>query len=177
MRYNKIPNDNQNNNKPNINEINNNKGNEKIKNNIKLNNLVETMKKYFLFEKNMSEKSKKPEVYFNTGFLIEKKIIDKWKTNMSYEENEIKAFLSNKNVINNNDIKIQSINDFTHDDQFEIFTKKNSMVLIDKALYLLMNNLKENNENEIQYKIRNNQISFDFNNLKHFYLKSNIVKF
>ena len=173
-----------------------------INNNIIINellSLVEIMKDFYLFEKKISEKFKSSNEFINSGYFIDKKIIDKWKENTKYNQikskylvnyvndksqldmeikQEILNWISqnNNNFEINNKLKFKSINNLTSE-EFKNFTKTNSFVLIDKNLYILLANLKEEiNESEIKYTIKDKKISFKYNDLDYcFYLNSNII--
>ena len=171
-----------------------------INNNIIINellSLVEIMKDFYLFEKKISEKFKSANEFINSGYFIDKKIIDEWKQNTKYNDIKSNYFVNHLNdkseldnkivIINylsqtnnkieiNNKLKFKSINNLTKE-EFKNFTKTNSFVLIDKNLYILLANLKEEiNESEIKYTIKDKKISFKYNDLDYcFYLNSNII--
>ena len=83
---------------------------------------------------------------------------------------------NNNNIEINNKLKFKSINNLTKE-EFKNFTKTNSFVLIDKNLYILLANLKEEiNENEVKYTIKDKKISFKYNDSDYcFYINNNII--
>ena len=154
-----------------------------INNDNKLLSLINVMEEFFSFE---NEIIKESSDIINSGYLIDKKSIDKWKNYTFYEiikKNYFKRFLEQKiqilekekeeilnymiDLINknnfeiNNEIHIKSLHSFT-EEEFETFTNKNLLVLINSNLYELMRDKREAKENPIEYKIKNKTITFKF---------------
>ena len=153
--------------------------NKEIKNKIYKNEdkflkLFNSMKEYFLFEKIISD-NKIEGRESNSGYLVDKKVIDEWKKRTCYEKlkinyfekgicniderkNEIlnyMAFLySENNFIDKISFKIESLSS----DKLKDFYIKNDMVLISKDLYRLMNDNNEKEGKEINYIKKNKTI-------------------
>ena len=189
----------------NVEEVNNNDQNNIFQNEgnndnkEKLSKLIDIMMEYYLFEKKLKDDTKSlAEDITNSGYLIDKKIIDNWKNATNYEKIKEIFFLeyfqnnnsiltkelkdkilnfmtNNNNKFEFNNIKIKSLTHLTIE-EFQIFTKTNSFVLIHKNLFEMMKDKKENNESPIEYKILINKIKFILKNANfEFYINNNII--
>ena len=190
---------NKNNSKNNINNYINIDNNQTQNNNIikniddneKLENLVNTIEEFYLFQKKINNKSSNSSEDYYYGYLVNKKIIEQWKKNINYG-NIKKNYLNNKNGLsreqkneiiknhlNNNSLnKIGQVKcfDFKTKDEFIDLTSKNALVLINKKIYSLMNGTKEIEEKEIKYKIKDNTIIFNiFDSDFNFYSTNNNI--
>ena len=181
--------------------IQNDWSNDDRNNKEKLSNLIDIMIEFYLFEKKISEDTKSlANEITNSGYFIDKKIIDKWKNFTNYEkikENFFLKYLQNNNIsvltkeqkdeilnymINNNNkfeinnnIKIKTL-DHLSIEEFQNFTKTNSFVLINQNLFEIMNNKNEIKENPIVYKILKNKIKFTLKDIQfEFYINNNII--
>ena len=178
-----------------------NSNNNKKDNKEKLSNLIDIMIKFYLSEKKISEEAKSlGKEIINLGYLIDKEIIDKWKSYTNYEKikeifflkylqndisiltmeqkEEISNFMINNNTNKfeiNNDIKIKTLEHLSTE-EFITFSKTKSFVLINQELYELINDNNQEKENPIEYKIQNNKIKINFRNLNfEFFLNDNII--
>ena len=161
--------------------------NENKNNKDKLSNLIKIMLEYYLFERKIKEETKSlvKEVN-NSGYLIDKKIINNWKKSVNYEkikDNFFSKYLQNNISVlkkeqkesildfmikNNdkfviNDVQIKSL-DYLTIEEFKTFSKTNSFVLINKNIFELMNDKKEIKESPIEYKIIKKIIKFTLKN-------------
>ena len=181
-------------------DINQNLNKTNFNDKMKILNLINIMKELFLFEKNIcSNNNNSFKEDINSGYFINKRLVDKWKFNINYEkikENFFEKYLKNdrkmltneqkneilnyilklnNNIDINNNIRLISLNNL-EEKEFEFFTKTNSFILINKNLYELINDKKDINENAINYYINNNIINFQFKSLNcTFYIYENII--
>ena len=176
---NNIDSNNINNNEEKDAQINNNINDHK-NNNDKILYLIDIMMKFYLFKKKFIND---PNIN-DTGYLIDKKEIDKWKKSTNYEnieynffdkylkdnsefsneqKDEIINYIKNNNFDLNNKIQIESLN-FKSKEELESFHLKNSIVLINREIFWLINDKKEIKENEIKYSIDNKTINLYFDN-------------
>ena len=152
-------------------DSNNDIRNKIMENEEKLLKLFNSMKEYFLFQKKIND-NKIESDKSNSGFLVDKKVIDKWKIKTCYDELKINYFEKGICEINRKKDEIfmymaflYEQNNFIDQISFEIeslssdklkdFYVKNNMVLISKDLYKLMNDNKEKEGKEISFKKKN----------------------
>ena len=166
--------------------LNNNQNN----NNINLEDnfdLVDWFVKYYLEEKKFKESlnNKEKITQYKLGFLIEQSEYDKWEKNMNLaslreilknnlkeKENlsddmkkQINQTLKNNNITQK--FKIESLK-FKTIEELKAFNKINNLILLNKELFLLINENEEKNinENGIQYVSQEKSIEFNINNDK-----------
>jgi len=192
--------DNQNDNKNNINnnENQNNNYNKINEFNEKLENIINAIEEFYLFQKNIILKCNNSKEPIDFGYLIDKKLIEKWKKITNYEKiknnylnnyfkknknlskeerDEIIKYIKSQNIENNiNNIGEMKCLEFKTKNEFIDFISKNSFVLINKKIYCSLNGKKEIKEKEIEYKIKDYKIIFNiFDSDFDFYLSSNNI--
>ena len=150
----------------------------------KLENIINVIEEFYLFQKNISLKyNNSTNEYKDSGYLIDKKLIDKWKTNINYEiiknnylnnyfkknknlskeeKDEIIKYIKSQNIENyiNNLGEIKCLELKTKNEFIDCISK-NSFVLINKKIYCSINGKKEIEEKEIKYKIKDFKIIFN----------------
>ena len=156
-----------------------------------LKELLDWMEKFYLTEKefkiSLNKKNK------NLGYLIEIKKFNEWKNTLNYDSikpiienymNKGKNYLTSEEkeeiiqLLKDQDIKkdkIESLH-FKSMDELKHYNKLNDMILINRELFILIND-KEENPNEIEYNISmEKKLDIIINNEKSsFYRLENII--